>query len=174
VNPAVRAEIAAVRLSPVMPDLESGKDVPVTVRAFHRACDLVQCGYPTEGVLVGFALLDATVQGVLLDGMRGHGISDESARDLLRNTTQSRLATYLDPVLKLAWGTSLRESNLGLFKELIVVNGIRNATMHRGEEIGNVDSARSLICIFKVLEFLCSIGATRVIMPATPVFIDFF
>lgn len=169
-NPAARAEVAA---APLALDLDANamqKPVPFVARTILRACDLVCCGYPTEAVLTAIAVLDATVQNTLVDAMKSLGVQTESAKALLRNTTTSRLATYLDPVLKLVTNRSLAEDDSALFEKLRTVNGRRNNAIHNGVELTRSESQEALVVIYDVLDYVRTTLSPSLDLPPRPSF----
>ncbi len=139
-------------------------------RSLLRASDLVEAGYPTEATLVAFALLDAVVQDALMDGMDQLGLSNDSANSLLRNTTQSRLATYLDPVLKLVTGASLAEQDPALFGRIGQLNRVRNRAIHSGTEVRRTDARKAIQTVFDTLVFIDSTCPMQVVLPPPPSF----
>lgn len=161
----------ALPVKPTLGRLSAGTPPEVTFRGLVRACDLADCGYPTEAVLIAFAILDATVQRVLLAGMTDVGLSVNSANALLRNTTQSRLATYLNSILKLLRGHSLEEDRPSLYASLSQLNKTRNDAIHSGIEVTRSDARNACITVFDVLEFLDSVGPLRLDLPPRPKFL---
>ncbi len=169
-NPALRAELASVPLITDLSRFRDGSSLPITLRGLLRACDLVDCGYPTEALLVAIAIFDAALQHVLIRGMGGVGIQSDSAESLLRNTTQSRFATYLDPVLKLVYGRSLREDDPTLFQKVIQVNSARNEAIHRGVDIARSAAREACTTIYDVLDYLNQVYDPMIELPPRPQF----
>lgn len=126
-------------------------------RTLHRAADLSECGYPTESLLLAFSVLDAAVQRFLIDRMKSKGVSKASAEQLLRNTTTRRLPTYLDSVLHLTCGKSLRAADTKLFAEMERLNGLRNDAIHNGKAVSRAEARQACNTICSVLSFLNSL-----------------
>jgi hypothetical protein len=168
-NPALRAGIAANPMVVTEQHLGEGP-VPVTVRTFLRAHDLVRCGYPTEAVLVAIALLDATVQDALTQAMRRLGLDCEGADALLRNTATRRLATFLDPVLMLVAGHSLRVDDGALFDLVNSVNRDRNDAIHNGREVDGSSARGALLVVYDTLDYLRRVLDPSIRLPPRPIF----
>lgn len=132
----------------------SNHDISVEERTLHRAAHLAECGYPTESLLLAFSVLDAAVQRFLHVAMAEKGVTAAAADELLRNTTTKRLATYLDSVLHLSAGESLKEKNEGLFKAVVKLSTDRNAAMHNGIAIGRNRAREACTTVLEVLQFL--------------------
>lgn len=167
-NAGLRAAIASAPLVVALPKLAAGEELSFAARSLLRALDLVDCGYPTEALLIGAALLDATVQDALMTGMQKVGVQKDSADALLRNTTQKRLATYMDPVLKLVHGRSLREDDPDLFSRMLSVNTARNDAIHNGIEVHRSTARDALVCVFDVLDYLRSCSGMQISLPPRP------
>jgi len=76
-NPALRAELTTVPLE--IRETLMQEDPPSSVLAgLLRAYDLLQCGYPTESVVVAFSLLDAFLQEELTSRMEAKGLSQQA------------------------------------------------------------------------------------------------
>lgn len=123
-------------------------------RTLHRAANLTECGYPTEGLLLAFSVLDSCVQRFLTQAMRAKGVSNDAAEQLLRNTTTKRLSTYLDSVLHLTTGQSLRASQPQLFNEVVRINGQRNDAIHNGTTASRALARDACRVVSSVLAFL--------------------
>ncbi len=165
-NPALLSAVAARRITPSLPRLCGGERLPPALRGLLRACDLVECGYPTEAALTAFSILDAAVQETLTVGMQSLDVDPDSAEQLLRNTTQSRLATYLGPILKLITGHSLAEDHATLFGTAKSLNAQRNAAIHQGTDLTRSDGRRACLIVFDVLEYLNVVSSpTRELCP---------
>lgn len=133
-------------------------DVGFTQRSLRRAADLIASGYPTEGALICIAVLDAYVQQFLTTAMGKQGVGKDAAEALLRNTTTKRLSTYLDPVLKLATTRSLQEDDTGLFKELGLINFLRNQAIHNGKDLTRKEAGHFLSTVRSILDYLGAIA----------------
>lgn len=170
VNTSARALIASTPLAADTATMASGQPVPLEARTILRACDLATCGYPTEAVLTAIAVLDAKTQEILTKRMGDLGISKESSESLLRNTTTSRLSTYLGPVLKLAVGSSLDEDNHALFQSLANVNRQRNNAIHNGQELKRSEAQAAILVIYDVLDYLRVVASPELSLPVRPSF----
>jgi hypothetical protein len=124
-----------------------------STRAILRASDLAEGGYPTEASLIAFGALDVAVQRFVLEKMRGKGVSADAADSMLRNITTKRLITYLDSVLMLACGRSLKQDAV-LFDRLISANRARNDAIHNGYELGRVEAVEVIDCVASIFVFL--------------------
>lgn len=167
---SLRSDVAALPLSPQLASLRTGAPVPAVARGLLRACDLADCGYPTEALLLAVAIMDATVQRALASAMADNGLDNESSLTLLRNTTQRRFATYLDPVLKLVCGHSLKEDDRSLFGRILQINNTRNDAIHRGLEVARSDAQNACLNVFDVLEYLNRVVSAGVHLPPRPSF----
>ena len=123
-------------------------------KTLHRAAHLAECGYPTESLLLAFSVLDAAVQRFLRDSIVEKGVSLEAAEGLLRNTTTKRLATYLDSVLHLSTGHSLKIEDEKLFGAVVQLSSERNDAMHNGISIGRNRAKQACVTVLSVLQFL--------------------
>jgi hypothetical protein len=170
-SPALRSDVSAVKLTPTLDSLTSGTPLALTIRGVLRARDLAECGYPTESLLLSFAVLDAVVQKALREGMGRLGLAQESAQALLRNTTQSRLTTFLDPTMKLVHGTSLAEENEALFARVAALNKLRNDAIHNGFEVTRSQARDACTTVFDVLDFLKRYAVTDLALPPRPTYI---
>lgn len=142
------------RIIDVKPVLTATTAIGFEERTLHRAADLSECGYPTESLLLAFSVLDAAVQRFLIDRMTSKGVSRDSAEQLLRNTTTGRLTTYLDSILHLTCGMSLRSADTKLFAEIGRLNGLRNDAIHNGRAVTRVEARQGCTSICSVFSFL--------------------
>jgi len=166
-NPALRAELTTVPLE--IRETLMQEDPPSSVLAgLLRAYDLLQCGYPTESVVVAFSLLDAFLQEELTSRMEAKGLSQQAAEEILVNTTVKRVSTYVDPLLHLVVGASLREDRQALFEDLIRVNRLRNDAVHRGRDISRTKAEESLLVIYSSLQYLDCVLTCNLSLPAWP------
>ncbi len=120
------------------------EQIEFSKRTLRRAGDLALSGYTTEAALLAVAVLDNAVQKHLIRTMIGRGIKRESADSLLRNVTTKRIATYLDPVLKLICQHSLAEEDKQLFKRILKINQRRNDAIHNGAEVSRKDAIEAI------------------------------
>ncbi len=171
-NSSLRSEVSAQKLNIDTDDLSNGYELPFSLRGLLRACDLAECGYPTEALLLSFAIVDAAIQRVLKKGMERLSITAEEANALLRNTTQSRVATFLGPIMKLTFNVSLEEHNSSLFGQLTSLNKMRNDAIHNGLEIKRSQARDACVCAFDVLDFLRQYGDSTIKLPPRPRFMD--
>lgn len=170
ISPALRSQEASTPLEINLERFKDGQQLPITIRGISRACDLVECGYPTEALLICTAMLDDIVQKILMEGMGAVGINIDSAQKLLRNTMQARLSTYLDPVLKLIYGRSLKEDNSDLFNKIQHLNRKRNDAIHNGIEVKRTEARDACKYVFDVIDYLNSVGSVKMEMTPRPVF----
>lgn len=130
------------------------KNLEFEERTLQRAANLSECGYPTESLLLAFSVLDAAIQKFLMAAMKRKGIEAESADALLRNTTTKRLSTYLDAVLHLAIGVTLKKENHKLFGAVLKINGLRNDAIHAGKGISSKEAKAACLVVSETLSFL--------------------
>ncbi len=164
IGSATAAQFRSFR-SEMLPSGTVPSIVPFERRTWRRAYDLAQSGYPTEASLLAAAVLDSAVQKFLLSTMKSRGVDTESAKELLRNTMTKRLTTFLDSVLKLATGRSLKEDHPDLFARVKKMNLNRNDAIHNGKELGRSAAMESLNVCREVLRYLKGIKATSVEVP---------
>lgn len=167
-NPSLRWDVASNPLKLNLESISGGSEINTTKRLILRSFDLVKFGYPTEAVLSAVAVLDATVQDCIKRGMRRLGLMEDSIEALLRNTTQARFATYLDPILKLICEHSLKEDDEALFDRLNNVNRMRNNSIHNGIEIKRSEAEKALCDIYDVLDYLKRFLSPEIILPPRP------
>ena len=129
-------------------------DISVEERTLHRAAHLAECGYPTESLVLAFSVLDAAVQRFLTHAMVVKGVTAEAADELLRNTTTKRLATYLDSVLHLSAGQSLKATDPELFKAVVKLSTERNDAMHNAMAVTRSRAKEACATVLGVLRFL--------------------
>ena len=161
-NQGLRSQIASTPLEPKLATLSVGPDLSRSARVMARAATLVECGYPTEGLLTAVAVLDTISQDTLVAGMVGLGVGEEVAGGQLRNVTQQRLETYLDSLLKIVAGHSLREDDPSLFAKVLEINRARNDAIHRGREVARSLAQEAVQSIHDVLEYLNRVTAARI------------
>ena len=161
-TPGLRSQIASTPLEPQLASLSEGPDLSTPARVVARAATLVECGYPTEGLLTAVAVLDTISQDTLVAGMVGLGLGEEVAVGQLRNVTQQRLETYLDSLLKIVGGHSLREDDPSLFAKVREINRARNDAIHRGQEVARSFAQEAVQAIHDVLEFLNRVTTNRI------------
>jgi hypothetical protein len=171
-NPCLLSSLASRPITLDLSQFRSGLDVPTPRSAIIRAASLVDSGYPTEALLTAFAILDAMVQRVLKQAMAQSGISEDAASALLRNTTQSRLATYLDPVLKLVSGHSMKDDEKATYEAVLRINGQRNDAIHRGEGVSRSDARDACRLVFDTLEYLDRVTAHVGALGDRPEFVE--
>lgn len=141
-----------------------------TYRFIIRATELADSGYPTEALLLTVSCLDSHLQNALENGMRNLGISENSATTQLRNITQSRFATYLDPLFKLIFDVSLKDENNDLFTRILSVNQLRNRAIHSGIDVSRKECMDSIETIYHTLEFINQYSTSQIELPPAPIF----
>lgn len=124
--------------------------------AITRAVDLVNHGYFSEALLVGFALLDAMAQDFVKD--RIPNLGKEDARWLLRNMRGQRLETFLGPLLRVCINASPLDDKK-MKSEIAWLNNKRNAIIHSGEQCLRGEAQRGLRTILQILGYLSEKGA---------------
>ena len=153
-NPSLLSTIASTPLEPKLASLAAGHELSTTARMIARAATLVECGYPTEGLLVSVAILDAVTQKVLVEGMVTLGVGQQEAIAQLRNVTQQRFKTYLDSLLKIVVGHSLSQDEPQLFAKVLDINRTRNDVIHHGNEVPRSEAREAVQSIHDVLDYL--------------------
>ncbi len=169
-SPSLRSVVASSPITPVLGSLVGGTRLTVSARGVLRAATLVECGYPTEGVLIAISILDAAVQEVLMSGMEALGIERQSAEAQLRNVTQSRFGTYLDSLLMLVTGHSLQQDDPTLYAQIHNVVRARNNAIHRGVEVSRTAARDAVITVFDVLDYMNRVGDVELHLPTRPDF----
>src|SRR5689334_7956325 len=81
-------------------------------------------------------------------------VTQEAADALLRNTTTKRLGTYLDSVLHLSTGRSLKVADRTVFDAVLRVNPIRNEVIHNGITVSRGLAEEACGTVVQVLKFL--------------------
>ncbi|MEZ4560938.1 MAG: hypothetical protein R2854_31640, partial [Caldilineaceae bacterium] len=125
-------------------------------RTLMRAVDLVNHGYPMEGLIVGFALLDHLTQDFIKQKM-SHLSSPEKST-LLRQIESSRLSTYLGPLLKTLTGESPLDDRT-TNEMLKWLNTLRNKTLHENSGCSSEDARKALDFILELLTYYQTRGA---------------
>lgn len=140
-----------------MPDPDAlSKPVSVVRSRLLRAVDLVHHGYPSEAVLVAFALLDLQTQDFLVD--RLPNLNTDAGRALLDRIERQRLKTYLGPLMRMCVGVTPLDDQ-ALAYGLTEVNRLRNDAIHRAHEISTYDAQEALQTIHRLLKFMDEHGA---------------
>ncbi|KAF1065669.1 hypothetical protein [Burkholderia gladioli] len=166
-SPQAMALVSDNQLSIPTNDL-GAESVSFLQKTLQRAYRIANSGYPTESLLLSAAVVDATTQQFLEKSMQKRGLSLESAKELLRNTTTKRLKTYLDPVLKLVATRSLSDERPGLYGRLVRLNELRNDAIHNGRETSRSEAIDACKTVFEVVSFLHSIDGDCAEAPVAP------
>ena len=144
--------------------------VDFSVRSLNRAYALAEHGYPTEASLLAFATLDNELKKILTEYMLDNGMEKEAASNLLRAIIQKRISTYLDSILFLVAGKSLRNDDQKLFESVKKANKARNDAIHNGEELSRHDAYEILDIVFQVCKYLNSINSKHQIEIDRPIY----
>lgn len=154
--PAYLMERRACPDGPVLAEPDSTRPIPQEWTIITRAVDLVNHGYFSEALLVGFALLDAMVQDFVKD--RIPHLSKEDAGRLLRNMRGQRLETFLGPLLRVCINASpLEDKQMKL--DMVWLNEKRNAIIHRGDQCLRKEAQHGLRTVWQILKYLAEKGA---------------
>jgi hypothetical protein len=132
---------------------------PIEKLKLIRAVELLNSGYQTEALLISFAILDHAVQEVLLDLIKSRGIGKPDG--LLNQVKERRLEMYLDPVLKLLTGHSLKEEEPDLWDSLMECNGLRNRAIHDSKDASYESAKLNIETVYDILVYLNSIPKTE-------------
>lgn len=135
-------------------------NVPTEWRTLVRAVDLVNHGFPTEGFIVAFALLDQLTQDFVKQKMSHLTPTEKST--LLRQIESRRLSTYLGPLLKTLTGETPLEKH-ETRQTLKWLNSLRNEALHDGNECTIEDSKRAIQFIHELLIYYKSKDAKLVL-----------
>ena len=141
-----------------------------TFRFIIRSVELVDSGYPTEALLLAVSCLDSLLQKALTNGMIQLGIDKGSADTQLRNITQSRFSTYLDPLFKLVFGVSLKEEHRRTFNKMSEINKLRNEAIHSGIDVKRNECMDAILTVYKILEFINQYSNNDTKLPPMPAF----
>jgi len=124
--------------------------IPNEWNILSKAEALINHGFPSEGLLVGFALLDHLVQNFIKEKLQ---LTDNEKNEILRSIERKRLSIYLGSLSKIVLGKSILEID-NVEDGLRWLNTKRNEIMHNGDNC-NVDEAeKGLNIILKILNIL--------------------
>lgn len=139
--------------SPELKQIE--QDIPKEWSLISKSQDLVNHGFPSEGLLVAFALLDYQAQQFI--EIKMGSLSPKEKDKILRGIEQNRLNIYLGPLCKLLIGKSILDDE-EMAKKLSWINKKRNDIMHNGDYCNSKDAERGLNIILEFLKYLSSNG----------------
>ncbi|MBN3750109.1 hypothetical protein G3N96_32525 [Burkholderia sp. Se-20373] len=166
-SPQAMSLVSENRVSIPVADL-AAESVSFLQKTLQRSYRIANSGYPTESLLLSAAVIDATTQQFLERSMRKRGLAEDSAKELLRNTTTKRLKTYLDPVLKLVANRSLSDEQPALYARMVRLNEIRNDAIHNGRETSRSEAIDGCKTAYEILSFLYSVDCECTEAPVTP------
>jgi hypothetical protein len=122
-----------------------------------RSVELIERGYNSEGLLIGFSLLDSSVQDHLKKIMSA--MASEESEELLSKITYDRLKIYLGPLHEALTGVSIiKKGNLA--KELKWINTTRNNAIHNGRNCERSDATKGISLIIKIMKLLNEHGSS--------------
>jgi len=130
-------------------------DIPPERIKILRAVELLNGGYHTEALLVAFALMDSYVQEAIEELLAAKGI--RRPRVFSRLVRDSRMTTFLCPVLKSLTGHSLKEDKPDVWENLKKVNNYRNRAIHDSRDIPYENAKRGIETTRDVLLYLVSV-----------------
>ncbi|WP_152036611.1 hypothetical protein [Burkholderia pyrrocinia] len=166
-SPQAMSLVSENRVAIPVEDL-AAESVSFLQKTLQRSYRIANSGYPTESLLLSAAVIDATTQQFLEKSMQKRGLAEESAKELLRNTTTKRLKTYLDPVLKLVANRSLSDEQPALYTRMVRLNELRNDAIHNGRETSRSEAIEGCKTAFEILKFLYSVDCECTEEPVTP------
>ena len=127
-------------------------DPPLEKIKLLRAVELLNSGYRTESILIGFGILDNYIQKTLISLLSDRKI--DKPDKLLREIKENRLKIYLGPVLKMLTGHSLKEDDNHLWEKLKTLNRDRNEAIHQSVDVAWDKAASSLETVRSIIVYL--------------------
>lgn len=121
-----------------------------------RAVELIDRGYSSEGLLIGFSLLDSAVQDHMKLVMKN--LESDEKDELMRTIESKRLKIYLGVLHKLATGTSILDSD-NISSDVKWLNDKRNDVIHNGKDCKREDAMKSISIIVKIMKKLNAHGS---------------
>jgi hypothetical protein len=133
---------------------------PVERIKMLRTVELLNSGYHSEALLLSFALLDNFVQKAIMIILEDKKINQPKV--FLSRIPESRLETFLGPLLKILTGHSLEEDKPDVWVNLKKNNKNRNDAMHLSKDM-SYDQAKQ--CIETTKEILIYLHTVNSLVP---------
>jgi len=143
-------------------------NIPFEWLTFTKAVDLLDYGNYNESLVIGFNLLDYSVQKSLKELMIN--LEDDKEKEkLLRQIKEQRLKTYLTVLFKSLTGKSFFNNKLKV-SDLEKINTLRNKTVHNGEICTYEQAKSGLKIIYKIITELNKYLSKKFEIPSRIIF----